>query len=145
MTEESCRLSQRECARRVTDDMTALRIEVKEDIGKIREAVQAIDRSVSQIRGYLGLNGNAADVHPHKRQQDEMEHLHRRITDLLDKAEENAASAQTKSTESITIPRWVLVPAGIFIIVVLAIAMVAGERGLVFLPKTAQTQEAAPR
>lgn len=89
MTSEECRAAQNACAGRVFDEMTALRREVKGDIGAIREAVQTIDRAVSAIKGYLGLNGNGAEHrdradHPHKRDSEEMAHLHQRITDLID-------------------------------------------------------------
>ena len=83
MTAEQCRASQRECSRRVSDDLAALRKEVKDDISLIREAVQTIDRAVSAIKGYLGLNGNATPDHLHRRDSEGLEHLHQRITDLI--------------------------------------------------------------
>lgn len=142
ITTDQCRAAQRECSQRIFATIEQLRRETKEDVGLIREAVQSIDRAVSAVKGYLGLNGNAGPVapHPHRRDTEELERLHSRIGDLIEKAEALHKTNTTKSDQSITIPRWVLVPVGIFIIIVLAIAMVAGERGLTFLPKTSSTQ-----
>lgn len=64
-------------------EIESLRREVKSDIGLIREAVQTIDRAVAAIKGYLGLNGNASSDHLHRRDNEGMEHLHQRITDLI--------------------------------------------------------------
>lgn len=87
MTIEQCRAAQRECAQRIFAAIEQLRRETKEDISAIREAVQSIDRAVAAVKGYLGLNGNSSPDHLHRRDSEGMEHLHQRITDLLEAQE----------------------------------------------------------
>lgn len=141
MSAEECRRSQRECALRVSGDIAALRRETKEDIAAIREAVQAIDRGVASIKGHLGLNGNAGDAresaHLHQRNSDEIKHLHRRMEDFISESKKSqeiaittALRKATKPEGGIYIPRRMIAPLSLILVVMLALAMIAGERGL---------------
>lgn len=58
-----------------------MRLEVKQDIAAIREAVQTIDRAVAQIKGYLGINGG--QPHPHHRDAEPVEFVHKRASDTF--------------------------------------------------------------
>jgi hypothetical protein len=145
MSVEDCRRAQAACSSRVFDEIAAVRLEIKADIGLIREAVQNVDRAVSQIKGYLGLNGAAPAEHPHKRQQDELEHLHRRISDMIGALEERAKTpraaevAPASPEGSLTLPRWAVIGLAGFIILVIGLALIAGEDGLRIWPKPAAT------
>jgi len=95
MTPEQCAAQQRECSRVTHGHIDELRREVKADVAAIREAVQAIDRNVAQIKGYLGLNGSGTNPRPHHRDSEEMDHLHRRTVDVLEAAEALTAARES--------------------------------------------------
>lgn len=155
MSIEDCRKSQIACATRVEDTIADLRREVakeiaelrretKSDISAIREAVQTIDRNVSQIKGYLGLNGNTgpqASLHEHRRKGDEeIARLHARLDDVikgLDRKDKSAPSAPSAPTvtEGITLPRWAVYASAALLLLIVILSAAAGERGLLWLLK----------
>ena len=133
MTPEQCRAAQRECSKNVFDAIAELRRETKEDIGLIREAVQAIDRAVSQIKGYLGINGTG-QPHPHHRDHEDDSTMHQRATDAISAIEK--ATLAMRPTDGITLPRWAAIGIAAFVLMVIALAMVAGKDGLTIWPKS---------
>lgn len=131
MTTEQCRASQRECAQRIFASIEQLRRETKDDVGTIRESVQSIDRSVAAVKGFLGLNGNAGATaaHPHHRDAEDAERLHKRITDTVAAAMAAAAPAKESSLkDGVTLPRWAVVGLAGFVMLTLLLAAIAGER-----------------
>lgn len=127
MSVEDCRKAQRECAAAVNRHIEEIRIEVKDDIAAIRAAVQEIDRNVSRIKGFLGINGEPREPMRHKRDSEEEEHLHRRITDLVTSVE---GLREAKSEGTVTLPKWfVWLSIGIMG-VMLYLAAFAGPHGV---------------
>lgn len=125
MTPEQCREHQRECALAVREEIGALRVQTAADIAAIRAAVQEIDRGVAKIKGFLGINGG--DVQPihHKRDSEQEEHLHRRITGL-----ESSITGLHPKEGTVTLPKWfVWVTLGVMG-VMLYLAAFAGPHGV---------------
>lgn len=125
MTPEQCREHQRECAKAVREELHELRQQTVGDIAAIRAAVQEIDRSVARIKGYLGINGDATP-RPHKRDSEQEEHLHRRLSDLANAVDRLSDRGEG---ERVTFPRWfVIVTLGVLAVVIL-LAAFAGPHG----------------
>jgi hypothetical protein len=133
MTIEKCREMQIACAGRVGQEITDLRATTQRDVAAIREAVQAIDRSVARILGHLGLNGNAAaamvapGAHPHHREDEATERLHARLGDVLT-AMERRQEEPPPPEPSFKAPRWA-------VIMGVGLVMLAGI-GIVLLVQT---------
>lgn len=141
MTVDACRASQRECSQAVHADLAELRRETKADIAAIREAAQNIDRSVSQVRGYLGLNGNAsgASLHEHRRKGDEeITRLHARLDDVMDQLGRRDADPKPAPGDGVTLPRWAVYASAVVLVLIVVLAAAAGERGLVWLLRAHQ-------
>jgi hypothetical protein len=102
-------------------------------LAKVAESNQKTALLVARIAGRLGINGSEdggpAGPFQHHRENDQAEHLHKRLEDAA-VAYEVATAALQKPGDGIVLPRWAVYSSAAVLLLIVVLAAIAGERSI---------------